>query len=369
VRAALLVLLLALGAPAAADSPAPRIEAPETLFDAGTVDAGTPIRHTFALRNAGSADLHITVQPGCSCTIAHADDTIAPGATGTVTATVDTVNYRGRILKSVRIASDDPTNGSIGLAIKAEVVPALAITPTDSPRLRGAAAELKPVELVLASNDGQPFEVRRADADPVLTVRVSPDPAATPPKTRYLISIAVKPDVHAGRSGPIVTLVTSHPHAPPLTVRVNLDVTPAVTVEPKGVLLRASSPDEVRHVHITKTSGPLAIRDVEPSAPGLVATVTPVTPDHAYDLAVRYGGVPPQGVMHGQVTVRTDDPGQPAIVISVTRSRTQAPRRICTAPAAHGGGSAHRSGMSRLPASRRDGGRPGHMGCNRRAAT
>jgi hypothetical protein len=318
VRVALVVLLLTLGVPAAADSPAPRIEAPETMFDAGTVDAGTPIRHTFALRNAGGADLHITVQPGCACTIAHADDTIAPGATGTVTATVDTVNYRGPIAKSVRIASDDPANGSIGLTIKAQIVPALAITPTDSPLLRGAAAELKPVELVLAANDGQPFDVLRADADPVLTVHVTPDPAATPPKTRYLIAIAVRPDAHAGRSGPIVTLVTSHPHAPPLTLRVNLDVTPAVAVEPKGVLLRASSPDEVQHVRITKASGPLAITGVEPSDPGLVATITPVTPDHVYDLVVRYGGAPPHGLTRSKVTVRTDDPGQPAIVVSVT---------------------------------------------------
>ena len=317
-RFALVVLLLAFGAPAAADSSAPRIEAPETLFDAGTVDAGTPIRHTFVLRNTGGADLHVTVQPGCACTIAHADDTIAAGATGTVTATVDTVNYRGRIAKSVRIASDDPANGSIGLTIKAEIIPALAITPTDSPVLRGVSTELKPVELALASNDGQPFDVLRADADPVLMVHVAPDPAATPPKTRYLISVGVRGDVHAGRSGPIVTIVTSHPHAPPLTVRVNLDVTAAVAVEPKGVLLRASSPDEGRHVRITKTSGPLAILGVEPSDPGLVATITPVTPDHVYDLAVRYGGAPPHGVIHGHLTVHTDDPGQPAIDVSVT---------------------------------------------------
>ncbi|HEY2385329.1 MAG TPA: DUF1573 domain-containing protein [Candidatus Binatia bacterium] len=316
-RTALLVLLLALGSPVAADSLPPRIEALESVFDAGTVDAGTLIRHTFALRNAGGADLHVTVQPGCACTIVQADDTIAPGATGTVTATLDTVNYRGRIVKTVRVASDDPTNGSIGLAMKADVIPALAITPTDSPLVRGAAAELKPVELALASNDGQPFDVLRADADPVLAVHVAPDPAAAPPKTRYLLSISVKPDARAGRSGPIVTLVTSHPHAPPLTVRMNLDVTPAVTVEPKHLLLQASSPDAVQHVRITKASGPLAIQGVDPSEPALVTAITTLTAGHAYDLAVRYSGELLHGIKRDQVVVRTDDPGQPTIVVSI----------------------------------------------------
>jgi len=318
VRGVLMAILLSLAGPVAADSLPPRIQAPEPVFDAGTIDGGTVIRHTFPLRNIGGADLHLRVQPGCACTVVQFDDTIAPDAVGTVTATLDTLNYKGRIAKEVRVASDDPTNGSIGLEIRANIIPALALTPSDSPVLHGAAADLKPIELALASNDGQPFDVLRADADPVLVVHVAPDPAAAPPRTRYVITIAAKPEARAGRSGPILTLVTSHPHAPPLTVRVNLDVVPAVTVEPKHVLLRATSPDEVQHVRIAKAAGPLTIGAVEANVPGVVTTVAPVAPDHAYDLAVRYGGPPLHGVAHAQITVHTDDPGQPRVVVWVT---------------------------------------------------
>ena len=300
-----------------AEAPAPRVEVPEQAYDAGAIDAGTVIRHTFAVKNVGGADLHLDVQPGCACTVVQFDKTIAPGAVGTITATLDTLNYQGRITKEVRVRSDDPSNGSLGLQLRAEVVPALTLTPSTSPVLQGRAAELKPVDLVLASNDGKPFDVLRVNADPLLAVHVAPDAGAVPAHTRYVVTIGAKPDVPTGRSGPIVTLVTSHPHAPPLMIRVNLSVVPDVSVTPKRVVLRASRPD-AQHVRITKSAGGLAILGIDSSDANLVGTVTPVVADHEYDLALRYTAALAQGVVvRSQVTVRTNDPGQRAIVISV----------------------------------------------------
>ena len=313
-----MVLALAVAAPARAEPP--RLEMPEAVFEAGTVDAGTLIRHTFAIRNAGGADLHVTAQPGCACTVVQYDRTIAPGTVGTLTATLDTLNYKGAITKEVRLSSDDPTNGSVDLALRATVIPALDVRPSDSVVLHGQIAELKPVELALASNDGQPFDVLRADADPALSVQVAPDPAAAPARTRYRIVIAARPNVPAGRSGPIVTLVTSHPHAPPLTIRVNLDIVPAVSVEPKHVFLRPA-PGDVQHVRIAKHSGPLAVEPPQPSDPGVAVTLTPVVPDHEYDLALHWTGPPVARPLRTQVTVRTNDPNQPTVVVTATVRR------------------------------------------------
>jgi len=300
-----------------AEAPAPHVEVPEPSYNAGTIDAGTTIRHTFTLKNVGNADLHLDVQPGCVCTVVQFDKTIAPGAQGTITATLDTLNYQGRISKEVRVASDDPKNGSLGLLFRADIVPALTLTPSASPLLQGKAAELKPVDLILASTDGKPFDVLRVDADPVLAVHVAPAAGAVPPRTRYVVTIGTKPGVPAGRSGPIVTLVTSHPNAPPLTVRVNLAVVPDVSITAKRILLRASTPEDVQHVRIARTAGGFAILGVESSDTNVVATVTPVVPDHEYDLGVRYTAALTHGLVRDQVTVRTNDPGQPAIVITV----------------------------------------------------
>src|SRR5262245_1558406 len=153
----IVVAILVLPSLASAQMASPRIVVQDRAYDAGTIDAGTVIRHTFTLQNGGNADLHLEVQPGCACTVVHFDETIAPGASGTITARLDTINYTGRITKEIRVKSDDRANGSIGLRLQADVVPALTVTPSARVSLRGTPAELKPVELVLASSDGKPF--------------------------------------------------------------------------------------------------------------------------------------------------------------------------------------------------------------------
>jgi hypothetical protein len=66
-------LLLALSAlahaqegPAASPSPAPEaaLEVPEPIFDAGKVDRGTVVKHTFTLKNRGATELSIDAKPG-----------------------------------------------------------------------------------------------------------------------------------------------------------------------------------------------------------------------------------------------------------------------------------------------------------------
>ena len=68
---ALLTFLLLLGVvwdarPDEASPPGPvaRLEAAERVYDAGTVDRGTTIRHVFLLRNTGAAALSINAVPG-----------------------------------------------------------------------------------------------------------------------------------------------------------------------------------------------------------------------------------------------------------------------------------------------------------------
>ena len=66
--AALLLLSLASVA-RAADAPATApaagsLEVPEPVYDAGTVERGVTLRHAFALKNIGQAELSINAKPG-----------------------------------------------------------------------------------------------------------------------------------------------------------------------------------------------------------------------------------------------------------------------------------------------------------------
>jgi hypothetical protein len=65
-------LLLAFATLARAEGPAPSpraapasaLEVPEPVHDAGKVDRGTVLKHTFTLKNRGATELSIDAKPG-----------------------------------------------------------------------------------------------------------------------------------------------------------------------------------------------------------------------------------------------------------------------------------------------------------------
>lgn len=331
VRGVTAVALLASAAVARAETSGAKVEIPERAYDAGRVDQGTPVRHAFVVRNVGTADLSVVATPGCSCTVAAVDPVVAPGREGAITAVLDTGQYKGRITKTVAVATNDATGGAIELRLTAEVIPALTITPTEFPVVRGKADALPPVELTLASTDAAPFEVLRVDADPPLTARVTPATAPPPSdaasgdhgaaalargSNRYRLTITASADAPVGRAGPQVTITTSHPHAPPLSIRVNLVVLADLEVVPEQLTLRATPPADTGQISIRAPDGdPVTLVGVESSDPDFTATTTTVRQGRAYEVSVRYTGRSERRVARARLTVRTDDPRQRTIVI------------------------------------------------------
>ncbi len=100
---------LALAAIVRADDAAAPLHAVAPSFDAGKVEAGTPVEHTYVLRNDGPKTLQILAKPGCGCTTTSYDREIPPGGTGKVTARLDTTDLRGRVEKTIDIISNDPS--------------------------------------------------------------------------------------------------------------------------------------------------------------------------------------------------------------------------------------------------------------------
>ena len=77
----LILMLLLLGAPlAAAATPGPKAEVPETAFDFGEIFEDRELTHTFTIKNIGDALLEIKdIDSDCACTAADSDRRIPPG--------------------------------------------------------------------------------------------------------------------------------------------------------------------------------------------------------------------------------------------------------------------------------------------------
>jgi hypothetical protein len=310
-------IMLAVAAYVGVAAPAlggPRVEVDARTYDAGRADEATTVRHVFQLRNVGDAELSVDAVPGCSCTVAAFDRRIAPGAAGTIDVKLDTSGQQGRILKHVRVTTNDPAMRVFDVDVVADVVAAFRVAPTANPVIAGTRAELRPVTLTIASTDGAPFDVAHVLAEPTLAAD-----ARRETESRWALTVAARPSAPAGRSRPAVLLTTSHPRVRTVTVRVNLDIRADVAAEPNRVVLRGAAP---AHVTVRRPSGAaLGTVTARSSDPRIAAAVTPVTAGSVYDVAIRYSGPTARDVVRADVTLATDDPADGAIVIPVTARR------------------------------------------------
>src|SRR5258706_16471352 len=98
-----LAFLLPCGLAAQASAPSapqPHLVIAEPIFDFGEAAPGAALMHDFAIRNDGDAVLLVNdVIAGCACTTADFDREIAPGASSTIHAVLDTVSLVGPIAK------------------------------------------------------------------------------------------------------------------------------------------------------------------------------------------------------------------------------------------------------------------------------
>ncbi|MFN3781447.1 MAG: DUF1573 domain-containing protein [Candidatus Kapaibacteriota bacterium] len=102
-------------------------------YDWGTVKpTQDPLKAKIKIKNAGTELLKITeVKPGCGCTTAPLDkNELKPGEEASLDVTLRIAGYSGNVVKSIRIASNDPTNPNKYLYLKANVFHPISITPT-----------------------------------------------------------------------------------------------------------------------------------------------------------------------------------------------------------------------------------------------
>lgn len=110
-----------------------KISSVEMTHDFGAVTEGDSLKHTFVLKNDGTANLLLDrVQTSCGCTVAELKKKdIPPGGTGELEVTFNTQGRPGDQNKIITVLSNDPTTPRLNLNIKAKVESLLAF---DQPR-------------------------------------------------------------------------------------------------------------------------------------------------------------------------------------------------------------------------------------------
>ena len=129
---ALVLCVLALGGTAvradekeAPKPPAPKISVEPVFFDFGNALPEKTLEKQFSIRNFGDADLVIEkITTTCGCTAGLLDDdskVLKPGKSGQLRVRLQTRDYSGKVVRSVLVKSNDPTQEVLEIKVEVNV--------------------------------------------------------------------------------------------------------------------------------------------------------------------------------------------------------------------------------------------------------
>jgi hypothetical protein len=307
--------------------PQPVMVVREVQLDAGKVERGDDAHFVFQVQNTGDAPLEIAVRPNCGCTVANFDHEIAPGAEGKIAADVHTAAFRGRILKSAELTSNDLEHPHVTLLMGADIQSLLEVLPTDVPVvfLKDGGATTEPIKVRVRAGD--PLEITGIQSSAAYATATA-EPAGTDNGSRlYNINLTVGPAAPLGRAALTLTLSTSSPREPQDNVAVLIEK--GIVATPVSLFLGSINPRVTLPITqvaiLNKHDGAFHIKNIDSGDPHLQVKQDMVQDGTEYRLTVSYTGGWPNGAVQDKITIQTDDPIQPTIEIPVIASVVTTP--------------------------------------------
>lgn len=306
-----------------------RIEFEKETIDLGDIIKGEKAQFVFGFKNSGTADLEIKeAKPSCGCTVAEYTRTVKPGETGKVQAAVDTSRFKGPITKTVTVTSNDPVHGTIHLQAKGNVRALIDVGPSENVYFRVFRNDTQPSKRVLTvtANAENTFKISKVESsNPAVTtnlVDLGKSDKDEAKGANYQLEVDVKKDAPIGPVTGVITVTTTHPKVPTLTLNVNGQVLGDVLVTPQKVYLgqvtKETAPAIKRTVRIERRAGTdFKIEKVESTNPAIKAEMAAVEEGKVYTVTISVGSDLPAGAINANVLVKTNDKGQPTIEIPV----------------------------------------------------
>lgn len=246
---------------------APSLFVETTEIDLGTIRKGETARVEFVLENRGDEELEIlSAEPGCGCTLATWDRTIAAGETGKITAELSTENLIGDVGKGIAVKTNDPRRPLVMLVINAEIFQAVRILPEDRVVLRnyrdgGVSQRLLRREMS-ARGDLDVSELR--SSVPWIEARARPLRDKEPHNDfvprgfpgDWVVELALTAEAPYGQGRQTVELATGLPGQETATIHVFADVQPPVDLPKQQVVLTPVAREQMLILSVRKGLDP-----------------------------------------------------------------------------------------------------------------
>jgi hypothetical protein len=259
--------------------------------------------------------------------VASYDRTVAPGASGKVSAEVDTTAFSGVISKVVLVFTNDPTAPQLSLVMKAEVRSYVEVLPRPLIFFRNVMQGEQATEKVtLVSVDGGEFKLTGIDTagGPYQTsFRELPEKErdANRKGSQWEVTVTVPATAPEGTLNHKLTVKTTAAKAPEVTINVSGNVRPVVQVIPAEVnfgIVNAGAPIGHNILVINNRQGTeLQLSDVKVDNDVFSTEVMPQQAGQRYLIAITLKASAAKGQHKATLKFATNDPTRKQIDIPV----------------------------------------------------
>jgi hypothetical protein len=307
----------------------PKLVVPERVLDFGTVAQGEEIGANFTLTNEGDGPLQVkTVRPTCGCTVVDYPKSIEPGKNGIIKAKVDTTEFAGPISKSMLLMTDDPESPSMSLVIKAVVKPFVEVLPRPLVRINAIQGERSSQKVVLVADPsvGEDLEIVRIESNvPQLLTSYrkleKKEHVDSRSPHQFEVELSLSEDVPVGPLNAQVAVITNHPKAKKVIIKVFGVVRALLHVAPNaiqfGSVEAAMKPGRNVIVVNNRPDAKVAITDAEIDDPAFSAEVITIEEGKRYQVTVTIDPAAKPGNRDAIMTLKTDDDQFPELKVSV----------------------------------------------------
>ncbi len=296
----------------------PRLEAPEFHHTLGIAGVGQEVEHAFTIRNAGDEDLLVHPEGKTCCgapkvTIERED--LAPGESTQVTVSF-TIGYSGSVMKSAKLLTTDPTQPVVYLTMHGTVPHDLRVYP-DRLHLGGDKGTV-PTRTVTISGPAKMDLTEVATEHGLFDLTLSEPQVSEDEKKTWTLELAFRPESFVGEIEDQLSIKTTHPERPLITVPITGSIRGDLRVTPPSVFLGFVKPGAEAQQTITiesRSLSPFAVKSVASDSPRITAG-TPENNDGVWSIPVSVDASA-EGVVEGSLTVTTDVPGEETLEIPV----------------------------------------------------
>lgn len=293
---------------------------PEPKHDFGPLTGELEVKHRFKVTNTGNSPLQIKeAKADCGCTSTVVGKSLlAPGESGEIEAIFNTKGQRGKVAKSIRVATDDAANPVQTLTLEAEITPEVLVEPAEVQFMNVRGKTVRVEQARLKSGRNQPLRITSAKV-------VGADYLSATPKQEFMdavVEVRFDPTrVPGGQLGgmAMVEATILNEKAPKITFPVRWTLMQAISTQPVGFYWNEPAGEAYQgRVTLRQISAnKFQILSVKSSNPEFQIKVSLHKPATAQEATI----LVPKTIKPGQytetITFTTDDPDQPVVLVPV----------------------------------------------------